>query len=144
MKDEVNIYIFPKGVEIATVNEFLFNKALDRFPSYITISLNDILAKLYNREDLIEPKDYVLDLNEKEIDVIEQIRTNDKKIDINISFKDGFVFDEMNVKEHLTKEDINDLEKVANDKDFGKFDDLQFHRWKITSWKVIKKKRFDK
>ena len=138
LQDEVNIYIFGNDVEIATIDEFLMSEIVSIPKHYIKLSLNHLLSLLYKREELNNTNTTLLSITEDEKEVIEQMRLNEKKLDIHLSYKDWIILEEMKIKEPLTKE------KVANSKDFWTFEDLNFHRWKISSWKVVKKKRFDR
>jgi len=70
----------------------------------------------------------LLSITNDECEILEQIRLNDKKIDINLSYKDGLHLDEMRIKERLTPDDIKDLAKVAHEKNFGSVEELHFHR----------------
>lgn len=140
MKENVNIYILPDWViDFATVDEFSMSQILFPISSYITISLNSIIAEIYWRNDLRCVSDVQVTNSLDEMIILNEIKKASEKLDVIVSFKNNKDLEKIAVTRKLTEEEKNDINWTAKKSQFWKLKDVKFHRWKI-DWKITETK----
>jgi hypothetical protein len=151
---EVNFYITDDATLILTPEEYNFNRQTatsivwydKNIKTAIIVSLNEILAKIYNNDDKLRKiKNRLIPLSQKELDILIEMNFNPWILDLNITFdKKTFEPKTIEVNSKLKASDLEDLRKKAKELNFWKLNDINIHRSKMTSWKAVKKVRLDK
>lgn len=150
---EVNFYITDNATLILTPEEYNFNRQTatsivwyaKNIKTAIVVSLNEILAKVYNDDNLRKTKNRLIPLTQKELDILIEMNFNPWILDLNITFdKKTFEPKTIEVNSKLTADDLEDLKKKAKELNFWKLNDISIHRSKMTSWKAVKTVRLDK
>lgn len=152
--NEVNFYITDNATLILTPEEYNFNRQTatsivwydKNIKTAIIVSLNEILAKIYNNDDKLRKiKNRLIPLTQKELDILIEMNFNPWILDLNITFdKKTFEPKTIEINSKLTADDLEDLKKKAKELNFWKLNDISIHRSKMTSWKAVKTVRLDK
>lgn len=150
---EVNFYITDNATLILTPEEYNMNRQMatsivwydNTVQTAIIISLNEILAKVYNDDKIRRIKNRLTPLSQKELDILIEMNFNPWILDLNITFdKKTFEPKELKINSKLDFEEWVDFEYEAKKRGYWKFNDVKFHKGKITSWKATKKIKLDK
>ena len=146
-KKSTNLYILWDSIlRIANIDQFIsFSTIESQISGYICINMHKHIHRLFRWIEETKNSDHLFTLTSREIDILEELRLNPDKLDLIISYsdKDSLRPQSMSIKRKLSDEELKDLDKIANNTDFWSFEDLNFHKWRISSGKVKVNKRFD-
>lgn len=148
---EINFYIIWDTVALLSEEEFIYNSQIETstINNLIVINLKKILEfwqpgkYIFKEHKIFKPTS--VPVTDEELEVLLQMSDNQGILDMNIQFdKQNNKPKTLEVNRKIDWDNINNLHKKARELNFWEIKDIKVHRWNITSWKAVKKIRFDK